>query len=241
LCIVNVAFAQSEWTKLSQNVKTDTFGNTKYFGKKLSYEEAVRISMYFASYYNGYNYDVKQYSKKDFAKLAKNMDFEQEYIYGAAVKAVNELGYGIASIDYQLMDDEIINEVGFNSLYFMKLKDDSVLCLKIIKPSNVKIADSCVWDKENDMLILKNSTEGYEYHIYLYGLEIENGSYQVLGSDANPKLEAELIGSDYKNWAKTTLFVDYDGETIKVYGDSSFYAPINDTYPFYYKGNLITK
>ena len=50
-----------------------------------------------------------------------------------------------------------------------------------------------VWNKSEDMLILSNMASGYEMRIYLYGLPIEEGDYQVLTSDGEYKLEAYCV------------------------------------------------
>lgn len=238
VCFVNVAFAQSEWIMLNNNVKTSTFGNTKYLDKKFSVDEAVQVMMFLSRGYNEWNFDVKTYSKKEFAKTK---DFSDEYIYGSAVNAVTKLGYGLVAMDYYLFENEVVSEEGWNGMYLMRLKDDSILCAKLIKPTGAYIADECVWDQNKDMLILSNKNFAYEIHICLYGLPIEEGEYQVLGSDGEYKLEADCI--DNGNWAeaKTTLFIRYDGNTIKAYGNASLYTPTNDNIDFYYKGNLVVQ
>lgn len=240
LCLANVAFAESEWIVVNENAKIKTYAHTWDYGKKLSLEKAIENSMYFAKGYQDWTFNVKLYSKKEFSKTK---DFSDEYIYGSALDAMNKQGYGTVSIDYYLWDDEYVSEVGWDSLYLTKLEDNSILCLKLSKPNKIYTADSCVWDKENDVLILKNNSENFEYTVHLYGNEIDQGSYQVLNSDGDSLLEAELKGNQISGNSKTDLTIKLNEDNrIIVHGNAYLYTSNGkESFEFYYKGNFLIK
>lgn len=64
-------------------------------------------------------------------------------------------------------------------------------CNQNAKQNNI---ESCVFDKKNDQLII--TKENYELTIYLYGKQIEEGEYQVFGSEQETVLEGN-IGKRY--------------------------------------------
>lgn len=104
--------------------------------------------------------------------------------------------------------------------------------------------ETCLFDEENDQIILSNKSESYKLSIWLYGTQIEPGEYQVFGSDKETILEGLLLRNDIEQDLKTTLFVNYSGETIKVSGSAQLYKPNSITksgeiLDFSYEGNLI--
>lgn len=231
MCFAGFAFAEnSEWVKIGENVKTSTYGNVIYYDKKLSKEEAVQVNMYFARSFENCTFNVSSYSKKEFSKTK---DFSDSYIYGSAIKGITESKYGIVSIDYFESEDEPVNIAGWDSMYLLRLKDDSILCVKVIK-NNTYYANEISLDKDENVLILRNSEANYEMRIYLYENSLDKGKYQVFASDKNPNLEAVVYTGNDSADAKTKLFIEYYGSKILVYGK----AVLNDVVGPY--GNHVT-
>ena len=87
--------------------------------------------------------------------------------------------------------------------------------------------------------------ENYELTIYLYGKQIEEGEYQVFGSDQEELLEGTLK-KDITVDVKTTLFITYFDEIIKVTGSARLYKPnsvqqTGEILEFVYEGKLLIK
>lgn len=113
-------------------------------------------------------------------------------------------------------------------------------CNQNVKQNNI---ESCVFDKKNDQLII--TKENYELTIYLYGKQIEEGEYQVFGSDQEELLEGTLE-KDITVDVKTTLFITYFDEIIKVTGTARLYKPNSvqqsgEILEFVYEGKLLIK
>lgn len=113
-------------------------------------------------------------------------------------------------------------------------------CNQNVKQNNI---ESCVFDKKNDQLII--TKENYELTIYLYGKQIEEGEYQVFGSDQEELLEGTLE-KDITVDVKTTLFITYFDEIIKVTGTARLYKPnsvqqTDEILEFDYEGKLLIK
>lgn len=113
-------------------------------------------------------------------------------------------------------------------------------CNQNVKQNNI---ESCVFDKKNDQLII--TKENYELTIYLYGKQIEEGEYQVFGSDQEELLEGTLE-KEITVDVKTTLFITYFDEIIKVTGNARLYKPnsvqqTGEILEFVYEGNLLIK
>lgn len=111
-------------------------------------------------------------------------------------------------------------------------------CNQNVKQNNI---ESCVFDKKNDQLII--TKENYKLKIYLYGKQIEEGEYQVFGSDQEELLEGTLE-KDITVDVKTTLFITYFDEIIKVTGTARLYKPnsvqqTGETLEFVYEGKLL--
>ena len=113
-------------------------------------------------------------------------------------------------------------------------------CNQNVKQNNI---ESCVFDKKNDQLII--TKENYKLTIYLYGKQIEEGEYQVFGSDQEELLEGTLE-KDITIDVKTTLFITYFDEIIKVTGTARLYKPnsvqqTGEILEFVYEGKLLIK
>mgnify|MGYP003440961273 FL=1 len=113
-------------------------------------------------------------------------------------------------------------------------------CNQNVKQNNI---ESCVFDKKNDQLII--TKENYKLTIYLYGKQIEEGEYQVFGSDQEELLEGTLE-KDITVDVKTTLFITYFDEIIKVTGTARLYKPnsvqqTGEILEFVYEGKLLIK
>lgn len=113
-------------------------------------------------------------------------------------------------------------------------------CNQNVKQNNI---ESCVFDKKNDQLII--TKENYELTIYLYGKQIKEGEYQVFGSDQEELLEGTLK-KDITVDVKTTLFITYFDEIIKVTGTAHLYKPnsvqqTGEILEFVYEGKLLIK
>ena len=84
---------------------------------------------------------------------------------------------------------------GLETEFYELKKDNADLFAKLEKLSaeNSKKDDNsfvtCVFDKENDQIILSNESESYKLSICLYGTQIEPGEYQVFGSDKETILD----------------------------------------------------
>ena len=138
-----------------------------------------------------------------------------------------------------------------NEFYELK-KDNADLFAKLEKLSaeNSKKDDNsfvtCVFDKENDQIILSNESESYKLSICLYGTQIEPGEYQVFGSDKETILEGLLLRNGVEQDLKTTLFVECSGETIKASGSAQLYKPKSITksgeiLDFSYEGSFVRR
>ncbi len=123
--------APNSIVELGSNVKVSTKADILSINKKLSLEEAIELAMRHASIWNYANYSVKIY--KNAKALTKSGDFDDDYIYGLAINAVEKLHYGTVKIEYYRYDDEINNLVGWDCLYFITLNDGRILCEKILE------------------------------------------------------------------------------------------------------------
>lgn len=105
---------------------------------------------------------------------------------------------------------------------------------------------SCTYDEGEDQLILSNSDGTYKLSIWLYGKQIEPGEYQVLGSDQESLLEGEFLIDSITRDVKTTLFINYADNKIKVLGSAQLYKPDSiqksgEIVDFSYEGKLTKK
>lgn len=105
---------------------------------------------------------------------------------------------------------------------------------------------SCTYDEGEDQLILSNSDGTYKLSIWLYGKQIEPGEYQVLGSDQESLLEGEFLIDSITRDVKTTLFINYADNKIKVWGSAQLYKPDSiqksgEIVNFSYEGKLTKK
>ena len=105
---------------------------------------------------------------------------------------------------------------------------------------------SCTYDEGEDQLILSNSDGTYKLSIWLYGKQIEPGEYQVLGSDQESLLEGEFLIDSITRDVKTTLFINYADNKIKVWGSAQLYKPDSiqksgEIVDFSYEGKLTKK
>lgn len=105
---------------------------------------------------------------------------------------------------------------------------------------------SCTFDKSADQLILSNSDGTYKLSIWLYGKQIEPGEYQVLGSDQETELEGKFLIDNITRDVKTTLFINYTDNKIKVLGSAQLYKPDSiqksgEIVDFSYEGKLTKK
>lgn len=105
---------------------------------------------------------------------------------------------------------------------------------------------SCTYDEGEDQLILSNSDGTYKLSIWLYGKQIEPGEYQVLGSDQENELEGKFLIDNITRDVKTTLFINYADNKIKVWGSAQLYKPDSiqksgEIVDFSYEGKLTKK
>ena len=105
---------------------------------------------------------------------------------------------------------------------------------------------SCTYDEGEDQLILSNSDGTYKLSIWLYGKQIEPGEYQVLGSDQETELEGKFLIDNITRDVKTTLFINYADNKIKVCGSAQLYKPDSiqksgEIVDFSYEGKLTKK
>ena len=105
---------------------------------------------------------------------------------------------------------------------------------------------SCTFDAGADQIILSNADETYKLSIWLYGKQIEPGEYQVLGSDQESLLEGEFLIDSITRDVKTTLFINYADNKIKVWGSAQLYKPDSiqksgEIVDFSYEGKLTKK
>jgi hypothetical protein len=105
---------------------------------------------------------------------------------------------------------------------------------------------SCTYDEGEDQLILSNSDGTYKLSIWLYGKQIEPGEYQVLGSDQETELEGKFLIDNITRDVKTTLFINYADNKIKVWGLAQLYKPDSiqnsgEIVDFSYEGKLTKK
>ncbi len=105
---------------------------------------------------------------------------------------------------------------------------------------------SCTYDEGEDQLILSNSDGTYKLSIWLYGKQIEPGEYQVLGSDQETELEGKFLIDNITRDVKTTLFINYADNKIKVWGSAQLYKPDSiqksgEIVDFSYEGKLTKK
>ena len=102
---------------------------------------------------------------------------------------------------------------------------------------------SCTFDEGADQIILSNADGTYKLSIWLYGKQIEPGEYQVLGSDQVSLLEGEFLIDSITRDVKTTLFINYADNKIKVWGSAQLYKPDSiqksgEIVDFSYEGKL---
>lgn len=105
---------------------------------------------------------------------------------------------------------------------------------------------SCTYDEGEDQLILSNSDGTYKLSIWLYGKQIEPGEYQVLGSDQETELEGKFLIDNITRDVKTTLFINYADNKIKIWGSAQLYKPDSiqksgEIVDFSYEGKLTKK
>ena len=105
---------------------------------------------------------------------------------------------------------------------------------------------SCTYDEGEDQLILSNSDGTYKLSIWLYGKQIEPGEYQVLGSDQETELEGKFLIDNITRDVKTTLFINYADNKIKVWGSAQLYKPDSiqksgEIVDYSYEGKLTKK
>ena len=105
---------------------------------------------------------------------------------------------------------------------------------------------SCTYDEGEDQLILSNSDGTYKLSIWLYGKQIEPGEYQVLGSNQESLLEGEFLIDSITRDVKTTLFINYADNKIKIWGSAQLYKPDSiqksgEIVDFSYEGKLTKK
>lgn len=120
-----------------------------------------------------------------------------------------------------------------------------ISCNPNSKQNDKKIV-SCTYDEGEDQLILSNSDGTYKLSIWLYGKQIEPGEYQVLGSDQESLLEGEFLIDSITRDVKTTLFINYADNKIKVWGSAQLYKldsiqKSGEIVDFSYEGKLTKK
>lgn len=102
----------------------------------------------------------------------------------------------------------------------------------------------CYFNSNTDQIILSNETGNYKLTVWLYGTPIEEGEYQVFGSDKETLLEGFLEEGNDSRDVKTTLFISYSEGVIKVSGSAQLYKPHSATksgeiLDFNYEGSLV--
>lgn len=118
-------------------------------------------------------------------------------------------------------------------------------CYSNSKPDD-KTLVSCTFDASEDQIILSNEKGTYKLSIWLYGKQIEPGEYQVFGSDQETLLEGEFLIENIVRDVKTTLFINYSEDIIKVSGSAQLYKPDSiqksgEIVDFSYEGKLTKK
>lgn len=103
---------------------------------------------------------------------------------------------------------------------------------------------NCYFNSNTDQIILSNETGNYKLTVWLYGTPIEEGEYQVFGSDKETLLEGFLEEGNDSRDVKTTLFISYSEGVIKVSGSAQLYKPHSATksgeiLDFNYEGSLV--
>ncbi len=97
---------------------------------------------------------------------------------------------------------------------------------------------SCVFEKTKDRIVLSNDSDSCKLIIWVYGNPLEAGQYQVLTDFDYTLLEGKLYKDDEVKDVKSTLFVDYKENVIKINGSAQLYASDNEIINFSYKGKL---
>lgn len=107
---------------------------------------------------------------------------------------------------------------------------------------------SCTFDASADQIILSNTNATYKLSIWLYGNQIEPGEYQVFGSNQETVLEGKFLIDKIVRDVKTTLFINYSDDIIKVSGSAQLYTPepysvqkSGEIVDFSYEGKLSIK
>ncbi len=107
---------------------------------------------------------------------------------------------------------------------------------------------SCTYDEGEDQLILSNSDGTYKLSIWLYGKQIEPGEYQVFGPvlDMITELEGLFLIDNITREVKTSLFINYSDDIIKVWGSAQLYKTDSiqksgEIVDFSYEGKLTKK
>lgn len=125
------------------------------------------------------------------------------------------------------------------------------LCRSIRKHAEAKAENGsensfthCYFNSNTDQIILSNETGNYKLTVWLYGTPIEEGEYQVFGSDKETLLEGFLEEGNDSRDVKTTLFISYSEGVIKVSGSAQLYKPHSATksgeiLDFNYEGSLV--
>ncbi len=101
--------------------------------------------------------------------------------------------------------------------------------------------ETCIFEKNNDRIVLANEQDNYKLIIWVYGNPLEAGQYQVLTDFDYTLLEGKFYKGDEVRDVKSTLFVDYKENIIKVTGSAKLYASDNEIINFSYKGKLTKK
>lgn len=102
----------------------------------------------------------------------------------------------------------------------------------------------CFFDSAKDQIILSNESGDYKLSVWVYGTPIEYGEYQIFGSDKETLLEGFLQENNSSRDLKTTLFVNYSEDAIKVSGSAQLYKPNSasksgEILDFSYEGTLV--
>ena len=103
--------------------------------------------------------------------------------------------------------------------------------------------DACVFDEDEDKIILTNSEKNYTFIIYLYGNKLEQGEYSVLGSDQETELEGIINKGTSERDVKTTLLINHTQESFKATGTAELYKENDiqksgETFNFTFNGTL---
>ncbi len=122
-------FAQnSNILEIGSNAKTSTYVNLLTKDKSCSESTVLEwcISLGMNFYQSGYSIEIYDNN------ISLVNAFSDEYIYGTAVMAVVNLHYGFVQIEYSRWDEEKESIVGWDHLFFIKMSDGRILCVKFI-------------------------------------------------------------------------------------------------------------